>query len=257
MSNNSDIIKCKICNSKYDENLVKNNLILDPINRICHMCVLEDDNDIGKQSQKHGFTIENEIRDKVFNLKKESNDTKTHDIPKEINKFNDQENISIKSTKSNNIDCGDILRFFNYNFININTMMIINYEQIDDFKHIKTIYEVNYCKDLHKILFGNVTYQVLENYVNNVKKIPKKISGDNAKNIFEYLTEKQKIQKEYNMKINISPKVDSKQSRVQCSIPKFKELCKDYIIYQSNNCIIREKEIFKSFKSSSRIRHVK
>ena len=59
-----------------------------------------------KQSQKHGFTIENEIRTKVFNLEKKSNDTNTHDIPKKLNKFNSNENISIKSTQSNNVDCG-------------------------------------------------------------------------------------------------------------------------------------------------------
>tara|TARA_B100000497_G_scaffold39462_1_gene46107 strand:- start:983 stop:1717 length:735 start_codon:yes stop_codon:yes gene_type:complete len=241
-------INCIECNKLCDEDQTLLNK--------CPMCNREEELDnSSNQSQKHGFVIENEIKSKVFDLPKEKNNTKIHDIPKEDNKFNDQENISIKSTKSNNIDCGDILRFFNYNFTDINTIIILNYEQNGDFKDIKKIYEVNYCKNLHKLLFGNVTYQVLENYVNNVKKIPKKVSGDDAKIIFDYLTEKKKIQKDYKMKINISPKVDSKQSRVQCSIPKFSELCKDYILSESDNYLIRNKKIFKSFKSSMRIRN--
>ena len=117
------------------------------------------------------------------------------------------------------------------------------------------IYEIDYCKDLHKILFGNVTYQILEEYVNNVKKIPKKTSGDNAKVIFDYLTEKIKIKNKYNMKINISPKVDSSQSRVQCSISKFEELCKDFIKYESSEYIIRNKNIFQKFISNERFRN--
>ena len=135
-----------------------------------------------------------------------------------------------------------------------NTIIVVKYEQIDNTKCIKMIYEIDYCRDLHKILFGNVTYQVLDEYVNNVKRIPKKISGDDAKVIFDYLIEKNNIQKQFNMKINISPKVDSSQSRVQCSIPNFVELCKDFIVYKSSECIIRNTVIFKSFKSGKRER---
>lgn len=209
------------------------------------------------QSQKHGFTFENEIRTKVFDLKSKMNDTKKHDIPKDENKFNPNENISIKSTKSYNIDCGDIKRFYNYNFIEKNTIIIIKYEQEINIKNIKIIYEIDYCRNLHKKLFGNLTFQVLEEYVNNVKRIPSKTSGDDAKVIFDYLTEKKRIQKEHNMMINISPKVDSSQSRVQCSIPKFEELCKDFITYKSTECIIRNKKIFESIVSNERYRNTK
>jgi hypothetical protein len=209
------------------------------------------------QSQKHGFTIENEIRKKVFDLEEKSNDTNTHDISKYNNKFDSNENISIKATKSNNIDCGDIMRFFNYNFIEKNTIIVVKYEQCDDTKKIKIIYEIDYCKDLHKKLFGNVTYQILEEYVNNVKKIPRKTSGDDAKIIYDYLNMKNKIKKDYNMMINISPKVDSKQSRVQCSLPKFEELCKDFIKYTSTECIIRSNKIFDSIISGERNRNPK
>ena len=61
------------------------------------------------QSQKHGYNVENEIRGRVFNVSSTPNQTGTHDITKEENKYNNQENVSIKTTVSKNIDCGDIL----------------------------------------------------------------------------------------------------------------------------------------------------
>lgn len=218
---------------------------------------LKEDIKISNQSQKHGFTIENEIREKVFELKKKDNDTNKHDISKENNKFDSNENISIKSTKSNNIDCGDIKRFYNYNFLEKNTMIVVKYNQIDDTKIITNIYEVDYNREMHKKLFGSLTYQELEEYIKNVKKIPRNVSGDDAKVIFDYLVEKRKIEKNNNMKINISPKIDSKQTRVQCSITNFEKLCKEFITYKTSECIIRNKEIFKSFKSNRRERNIK
>ena len=36
---------------------------------------------MAKQSQKHGFTLENYVRTNVFNLPEKKNDTNIHDIP--------------------------------------------------------------------------------------------------------------------------------------------------------------------------------
>ena len=57
------------------------------------------------------------------------------------------------------------------------------------------------------------------------------------------------------MKINISPKVDGSQSRVQCSIVNFEVLCKDFITYKENNNIIRGHNIMGEIYSCSRIRN--
>ena len=70
------------------------------------------------QSQAHGLFWDSEIREKVFELPKCKNDTKKYDICSEENKFNSLENISIKTSSNNNIDCGDILRFYNGDFTN-------------------------------------------------------------------------------------------------------------------------------------------
>jgi len=56
----------------------------------------------------HGFTFENSIRSKIFNLPKENNSVYIHDIHHSKNILNMNENVSIKTTGSNTICCGDI-----------------------------------------------------------------------------------------------------------------------------------------------------
>lgn len=214
----------------------------------------------GKQSQKHGFVFENEIREKVFNLCHHSNDTNVHDIPCDQNTMNPNENISIKATGSNTIFCGDILRFFDYDFSKINTIICIRYSQMKDFKIIKNIYEINYNQDCHDMLYGNMPREIIENYVNGVKSIPRNVKGEEAKSIFNYLDEKKRIQSQYSCKIQINPKVDSSQSRVQCSITNFETTLEKFIIYKSDRLYpnrIRGKDICLSIPSGRRERKSK
>ena len=214
----------------------------------------------GKQSQKHGFVFENEIREKVFNLCHHSNDTNVHDIPCDQNTMNPNENISIKATGSNTIFCGDILRFFDYDFSKINTIICIRYSQMKDFKIIKNIYEINYNQDCHDMLYGNMPREIIENYVIGVKSIPRNVKGEEAKNIFNYLDEKKRIQSQYSCKIQINPKVDSSQSRVQCSITNFETTLEKFIIYKSDRLYpnrIRGKDICLSIPSGRRERKSK
>ena len=212
------------------------------------------------QSQNHGFIFENSIRTNVFNLKEETNNTDKYDIPKEKNIINNNENCSIKSTGSGTICCGDILNFYNYDFKNTNTIIVIKYKQTETEKIIVAIYEINYNTDCHALLFGNLPKEVIENYVKNVKSIPRYIKGTEAKQIFDYITEKNKLKKKYNYKITINPKVDGSQSRVQCSITNFEKTLKNYITYKSMSespNILREKEIISKFKSNKRQRNKK
>jgi len=212
------------------------------------------------QSQSHGFILaENPIRELVFDIPSESNNTDTHDIPSEKNKFDSNENISIKSTGNLNIDCGDILRFFNYDMEKKNTIICVKYEQIQDTKVIKKIYEIIYNKEMHNYLFGTITKEELEEYVKFIKSIE---HGKCIKETKEkYLSEKKRLQKNHNMQIIISPKVDSKsQRRVQCSIPAFDNNLKKFITYSSSNDkpnVIRDIEIPVSIISKPRIRNSK
>ena len=216
-------------------------------------------NDVMSQSQNHGFMFENYIKFYVFGIEETSrNDTNIHDIPASKNKFNKKENVSIKATCSEQIFCGDLLRFFSYDFDSYeHTLLVIQYKQVNNLKTIQAIYEINYSKECHKILFGNLHLDVLENYVNNVKSIPSTTKGDAANEIFNYLAEKKKLKSQYTFNIQINPKVDSQQSRVQCSIPHFEVLLKDFITYKSSPekpNLVRNIEIVQSLTSPPRQR---
>ncbi len=221
--------------------------------------VLSDMNTIAmsQQSQKHGFTWENEVREKVFGLPKQSNDTNKHDIPSQHNSLNSNENCSIKTTCSKGIGCGDVLSFFDYDFTKKNTIIVIKYKQEKNTKNIVRIYEIDYNEECHKLLFGNLSRAVIKTYVENVKKIPAKTKGVEARNIFDYNAENNKLEKKYSYKIKINPKVDSSQSRVQCSITNFEHMLAPYITYKSPSespNMLRGKYIQKTLDSPPRSR---
>lgn len=208
------------------------------------------------QSQSHGLFWDSEIRQKVFDLPECKNDTKKFDISCNENKLNSNENISIKTSGNNNIDCGDILRFYDRDHADI-TIIVIRYEQTTNHKAITEIVELNYNDELKTILFGSVTREILEKYVTFVNTIS---SGKVSKEIkTEYIKMKNEIQKKYNMKINISPKVDSKkQRRVQCSIPKMDTLFQEFpqfVFTRRKENIVRGIEITPVIKSTRRIRN--
>ena len=213
------------------------------------------------QSQTHGFRWENEIKAKVFGLVIQKNNTDKHDISCSNNKYNPNETVSIKTAGNATIDCGDILRFYDYDFTKKHTICCVEYSQVSvDTKRISAIYEIDYTEEMRDMLFGSIPKQELIEYRDNVKKIPNNIKGKEAKQLFNYLEEKKGLQKKYNMNIRISPKVDSKQSRVQCSIPKFKETLKDYIVYKSCKDkvnIVRGIEIALEIVSRLRVRNKK
>ena len=212
------------------------------------------------QSQKHGFTFENSTRETIFDLPVEKNNTDKHDIPKEKNKYNNNENCSIKTTGSKTICCSDILRFYNYNFSEQNTIIVIKYKQTQTEKIVENIYEIDYNRECHKLLFGNLPKEIIQKYVENVKSIPRHIKGDEAKKIFNYLDEKKELKKKYTNIIQINPKVDSSQSRVQCSIPNFEENLKKFIKYKSTidkPNLLRGKQIINKIESNKRTRNIK
>jgi len=212
------------------------------------------------QSQSHGLFWDNEIREKVFEIPSCKNDTKKYDIDSKDNKFDPIENISIKTSCNNNIDCGDIIRFFNEDFQNKYTIILIRYNQLtQDTKKIKEIIELEYNLELKNYLFGTIDLETLSKYVQIIKSIPHGIVSNEIKN--NYKNVKKQMQKNYNMNINISPKVDSKsQRRVQCSIPKIDnilELFPNNILSRTKNAFIREVEISSEIKSKARKRSKK
>jgi hypothetical protein len=201
------------------------------------------------QSQAHGFTWEGDIRVKVFSLTSNKNDTNKYDVVTE------NENCSIKTTGCDNICLGDILRFYSYDFSKKNTIIVVKYEQVGDYKTIKRIYEIDYNKKCHEMLFGNLPLSEIEEYNKMVKTIPVKVKGEDATSIFDYLNKKRELVHKYDFKICINPKIDSSQSRVQCSVNL--DVLTEFITYKSNDetpNLIRGKEIEKQIYSHRRKR---
>ena len=185
------------------------------------------------QSQSHGFFWENDIKKAVFMLDPEKNNTDIHDVPAEKNRFDNTENISIKTSGSGYIGAGDIQRFFGYDNENHkNTIIVVDYSQQNDHKVCNHTYELNYNKECQQLLFGSITKELIDEYVSLVKGIPAGTVEKSKKT--EYIEKKKKLEQEHGMKIIINPKVDSKsQRRVQCTIPDFKETLRDFITYKS------------------------
>jgi hypothetical protein len=211
------------------------------------------------QSQKHGFIFENRLRENVFGLQKKNNDTDIHDISSSENKFNSNENISIKISCNGDIGCGDILRFYKYDFTKKNTMIVGIYTQINEKqKKIYVIYEIDYNEKLHKLLFGEIDEEEIQHYVNVVKNIP---HGFVKKEDKLYLKLKKTYQKINGMKIIINPKVNSSnQRRVQATIPKIQKILEEnpeFVISKTSgeNLIIRGVEINSIIESSRRVRN--
>ena len=174
------------------------------------------------ESQGHGKAYEIEVQKRCYEMTDEELSTykqcDKYDIRKEHNRIS-QTNVSIKTSSSLRIDCGDIIRFLNSE--NMELILII-YKQNDDIKiAIKTIV-FNY-DDFKKILHRDIeslcgeSYEEwilkVRDYDSFVKQIPYgKCEDKSYKANKKPLCDKIKY-------FNIAPKVDSKkQRRVQCSI---------------------------------------
>ena len=214
---------------------------------------------IPQQSQLHGFVFENQIRTSVFGMTSSANDTGKHDIPKGMNSINPNENVSIKTTGRNSICCGDILRFYDYDFTDENTMIVGQYKQAVSQKIITRIVELDYNAELHRYLFGTVTREELVSYVDMVKAVPRgKVS---ARLRQEILNKKKDIERNHGMAIQISPKIDSgSQRRVQCMIRNVDDLIRDVpssLKSLTTDGIIRGASINLVIPSAVRTRHTR
>ena len=211
------------------------------------------------QSQGHGLFWDSEIRECVFGLSPCKNDTKKYDIDSIENKFNSNENVSIKTSSDNGFGCGDILRFYNGDFTKKYTIILIRYKQQGLSKEVKEVIELDYTEDLRNSLFGDVDQSILEEYVNMIKSIPPGRVSQDVK--LKYKNLKKEIQKDKNMIININPKVDSKsQRRVQCSISNLDSIIEKHpecLISRNNEPVLRGFTITGKIVSSPRKRNKK
>ena len=140
---------------------------------------------------------------------------------------------SIKTSKGNTVDCGDILRRRQETDYNL---VVGCYSQVGDNKVFYSEYTFYIRPEHESILWGRMNYNQLAEYVNYIKNIP---AGKEAQQ--ETKTERTVLKnciEDKNALVKIHPKVDSKkQRRVQCSV-KMSDLIKARIPYTQK--VIRE-----------------
>ena len=134
---------------------------------------------------------------------------------------------SIKTSKGNTVDCGDILRRRQETDYNL---VVGCYSQVGDNKVFYSEYTFYIRPEHEQKLWGRMNYNQLAEYVNYIKNIP---AGKQAQQ--ETKTERTVLKNcitDKNALVKIHPKVDSKkQRRVQCSV-KINELIRAGIDYK-------------------------
>ena len=140
---------------------------------------------------------------------------------------------SIKTSKGNTVDCGDILRRRQETDYNL---VVGCYSQVGDNKVFYSEYTFYISPEHEQKLWGRMNYNQLAEYVDYIKNIP---AGREAQQ--ETKTERTVLKnciEDKNALMKIHPKVDSKkQRRVQCSL-KMSDLIKARIPYKQT--VIRE-----------------
>ena len=187
--------------------------------------------------QAHGNYYEDLKTKQITGLSKEEYDalkengyTSGMDIMKGLMSAYD---YSIKTSKGNTVDCGDILRRRQETDYNL---VVGCYSQVGDNKVFHSEYTFYIRPEHEQKIWGKMNYNQLAEYVNYVKNIP---AGREAQQ--ETKTERTVLKnciEDKNALMKIHPKVDSKnQRRVQCSL-KMSDLIKARIPYKQT--IIRE-----------------
>ena len=181
--------------------------------------------------QAHGNYYEDLKTRQITGLSKEEYDalkengyTSGMDIMKGLMSAYD---YSIKTSKGNTVDCGDILRRRQEKEYHL---VVAQWEQAGDNKVFYNEYTFFITPDLEQKLWGRMNYNQLAEYVDYIKNIP---AGRKAQQ--ETKTERTVLKNcisDKNALMTIHPKVDSKkQRRVQCSV-KINELIKAGIDYK-------------------------
>lgn len=210
-------------------------------------------------SQAHGFIWEAAIKYRAFRVLRPYPYTAPFDIPAEDNRFNGDENISIKTCKGDRAECGDPLRIFGYANYPTVTMIALRYKQdTSTTKKLQHIHEISIGgAATHDILFGAVTEEEVKELIALVKRLPPPGPGHDEIRAAVH-AEKKRLNEKSGI-IRFNPKMDSKgQKRIQCSIPKLSSFISAYpglLISSTTEPIVRGVEIPTSIESVPRQRN--
>lgn len=174
------------------------------------------------ESQKHGFLFEEEIiRVRTGKSKEEYNTyipmryAASMDIVRGIHSDAD---VSIKTTKGSTISCGDLIRFYSHSVTNPFTLLVGQYTQVVNIKRVHSIVEFYITQSIAPLLWGSLTYSVLEEFDHYIRSIPYGREGQLAHRSIWKAKRKELLHKYGGGIMKINPKIDSQtQRRVQCS----------------------------------------
>ena len=207
-------------------------------------------------NQDFGFIIDNEVVTKVFNAPRGAY-TSIHDVSKEHNKFDENENASIKSVAEKGCPgMGSVLRIWDYDPTEKHTAIIVVYAQRGDHKVVTRV--VEFSLDDKAALFGSLTRAEIVQLDDLIRSVP---AGKMSREIHAQV---HGLKKELNAKsglISLNPKIDSNtQRRLQCSLPKVDTLvAKAPHLIKSDvaAAIVRGVEIVDSVASGRRVRNTR
>lgn len=206
------------------------------------------------ESQKHGFIFEKIALESYCGVNWKSLQltnrryTAIHDLPKEYNPLNQNQNISVKSTGSNNICGGNPFRYIEQEFNNDDITIIIQYGQENDYKVIKYVKIIK--TDVLKKKLKELDIKKLMKLKSYIKSL-KQVTSDNRKKY------KQDSKHLSNNLIKIHCKVDShKQRRIQFSfnIQTLINTHPDCLISKNRGAYIGNTQMIEKIFSPRRIR---
>lgn len=208
--------------------------------------------------QSHGFLWEKDILENVYSLTKEDiaqiGYTNKADIPASYNKV-DGVGVSIKTTGNPNcVYMGDCLRFYDSVSSTPIHLIVVEYEQCDDTnrKLLKTVTQFDLTNS-REILFGDITRDELKELDTLVKTIPQKRSPTKEERDRMYALKNKLQSRCFNIRLDI--KCNSQQSRLQCSLHKFKTFVENYperVLCRSEGCVFRHVSLISEISSSRR-----
>lgn len=123
-------------------------------------------------------------------------------------------NTSVKASGSDTICLADARRFFEHD--ESFRLLVCRYKQIDDIKSFKLFQEVIMDENVLNYLRGNLPYQVVSDYHENIKMFPR---GQEVQARIYAKNQKKILTETYTSNLKLNAKIDSNnQRRLQCSL---------------------------------------
>lgn len=197
-------------------------------------------------AQQNGHDFDNEV--KAIYKVTDVGYTSLHDIPAQ---FNDGVDASVKSSVGNTCDCADALRMFYNSQLPKYQMIRGKFEQVGNQKHLREVHHMDMSAST-VLLWGSLAVEDVER-LHELTKTYRPGKEDVRKSVHA-------LKKELNAKsgfMQFRPKMDSKQHRLQCSIPhwsRFVAAVPERIISHTTDGLFRGSQLTVIRDSLRRIR---